>query len=97
MHYLHFEEYSNRLESHVNFIEIEGCGFKPQTGQKKIIFSFFLTLFMYLSDPLWKKKVFDFNYINVGRIYNYVNNCVIMSNLIAKGTSYFQNLIKLKC
>jgi hypothetical protein len=59
MHYLHFEEYSNRLESLVNSIEIEGRGFKPQKGQ--LFFFFFLTLFMYLSDPLWKKKGFDLN------------------------------------
>jgi hypothetical protein len=32
MHYLHIEEYSNRLTSLANNIEIEGRGFKPQKG-----------------------------------------------------------------
>jgi hypothetical protein len=58
----HFEDYSNRLESLVNYIEIEGRGFKPQKDQL-FLFLFFLTLFMYLSDPLWKKKEFDLNHI----------------------------------
>jgi hypothetical protein len=50
MHYLHFEEYSNRLELPVNYIEIEGRGFKPQKGQL-FFFLFFLFNIIYVS--LW--------------------------------------------
>jgi hypothetical protein len=43
MHYLHFEEYSNRIDSLVNCIETEGREFKP-----RVVVVVFLTLFMYL-------------------------------------------------
>jgi hypothetical protein len=70
MHYLYFEEYSNKLKSLANYIEIEGRGFKPQKGQLFFLsFFFFLTLFMYHSGPLWKKKGFDLNYIIIVDIY----------------------------
>jgi hypothetical protein len=45
MHYLHFEEYSNRLESVVNYIEIKGRGLKPQ----KVQLFFFLLNIIYVS------------------------------------------------
>jgi hypothetical protein len=91
MHYLHFEEYSNRLKPFANYIEIEGRGFKPQKGQRFLsFFFFFLTLFMYLSDPLWKKKGFDLNYIIIIGIY-LLNNAKIYSKY---DTRYFQSLKK---
>jgi hypothetical protein len=89
-HYLHFEEYSNRLESLAKYIEIESRGFKPQNGQFFFFLFFFLTLFMYLSDPLWKKKGFDLNYIIIVRIY-LLNNAKIYSKC---DTRYFQSLTR---
>jgi hypothetical protein len=57
MHYLHFEEYSNRLESLANYSEIEGRWFKPQKGQLFFFLFFFLTLFMHPSlIPYGRKK-----------------------------------------
>jgi hypothetical protein len=90
VHYLHCEEYSTKLESLVNYIEIEGLGFKPQMGQLFFFLFFFLTLFMYLSDPLWKKEVFDLNYIITVGIY-LLNNAKIYSKY---DTRYFQSSIK---
>jgi hypothetical protein len=65
MHYLHFEDFLNRLETLVNCIGTVGVQ-TPRRG----IFLTFITLFniMYLSDPLWKKKVFDFNYIFISNV-----------------------------
>jgi hypothetical protein len=51
---------------------------------------FFLTLFMYLSDPLWKKKGFDLNYIIIVGIY-LLNNAKIYSKYDIR---YFQSLIQ---
>jgi hypothetical protein len=74
MHYFHFEEYSKRLESLVNYIEIEARQFKPQKGQLcfSLDFIFFLTLFMYLSDrsiSYGRRKIVDFYYIVSVGIY----------------------------
>jgi hypothetical protein len=60
--------------------------FKPQKGQ---LFVVFLTLLMYPSDPLWKKKVFDFNYIITVGI-SLLNYAKFKSKY---DTRYFQSLI----
>jgi hypothetical protein len=74
-----------------NYNKIEGRGFKPQKGQLFFsFFFFFLALFMHLSDPLWKKKGFDLNYIIIVGIY-LLNNANIYSKY---DTRYFQSLIK---
>jgi hypothetical protein len=85
MHYPHFEEYTNRVESLVNCIETERRGFNFFLS-----FFFSLTLFMYHSDPLWRKKMFDFNYMIIVGIY-LLNNAKISSKY---DTGYFQSLIK---
>jgi hypothetical protein len=51
---------------------------------------FLLNIFMYLSDPLWKKKVFEFNHVIIVGIY-------LLKHAKFNGkydTRYFQSLIK---
>jgi hypothetical protein len=56
MLYLCFEEYSNRLELLSTALKLKGVGSNPRRGKFFISYFFFLTLFMYISDPLWKEK-----------------------------------------
>jgi hypothetical protein len=62
----------------------------PEEATFFLSFFFFLTLFMYLSDHLWKKERFDLNYIIIVGIY-LLNNAKLNSTFDIR---YFQSLIK---
>jgi hypothetical protein len=57
---------------------MEGRAFKAKKGQPLFIF---LTLFMYLSDLLWKRKEFDFYYIIIVDI-NFLKMPNLITNMI---------------
>jgi hypothetical protein len=88
MHYLKFDEYSNRLESLSTALKLRGVGANPRGGNFFFILFFLFNIFMYLSDPLLKKKVFDFNFMIIAGFY-LLNNAKFNSKY---GTRYFQSL-----